>query len=72
MHSEEMFEEWISFMYKVAPYRVINTILIILLCTRTAVELAQVHPAFGTIFLTLSKAKFELLNFAIVIWEVTD
>lgn len=71
MESADEFEEWTSYMNSIAPYRVINTVLIILLCVRTAIELAQIYPAFGTILFTLSKAKFELMNFTIVIYRST-
>jgi len=62
------FGKWADHIRDLNPHRIIDSVLIILLCVRTAIELAQKFPVFGIIFFTLSKAKYEITNFFIVLF----
>jgi hypothetical protein len=65
--SADDFGKWVDHIRALHPHRIIDSVLIILLCIRTAIELAQKYPVFGIIFFTLSKAKYEIMNFLIVL-----
>ena len=64
--TQDDFNDWIGYIDEVYPYGIINAITIILMCARNLVELTLKFPSFGILFSTLSRAKYDLLNFFIV------
>ena len=60
------FDNWVNYAATMQSYYVINAICIILLCMRDLLALNDQFPSFGVLFATLSRAKFDLMNFFIV------
>lgn len=60
------FDDWVSVCSQLQSYYAINAVCIILLCTRNLLALNDQFPSFGVLFATLSRAKYDLMNFFIV------
>ncbi|MDR3547290.1 MAG: hypothetical protein P4M11_03270 [Candidatus Pacebacteria bacterium] len=64
--SQDNFNTWVDYTNEIYPYQIVNAITIVLMCARNLVELNLQFPSFGVLFSTLSRAKYDLLNFFIV------
>jgi len=60
------YDKWVKYAKDLEPQHIIQGVTIILLCLRILFELTFAFPAFGILFATLGRAKFELMNFFIV------
>ena len=62
------FDYWVKYTQDTDSYHTVNAVTVVLMALRILLELTSQFPAFGVLFFTLARAKFELFNFFLVIF----